>query len=97
MMLNKLTLLTVWNARFKFPDANAADRPEINTLVILVEALEVTAMEPMAEEDERSTSVADPCTVINPSDEDPAGRVDVVKALRLSAANVRYGADDDLL
>lgn len=89
--------MTVWNARFKFPDANAADRPEVNTLVIFVEALVETATVPVADEDDKNMSAALPCTIIKPSEVEPAGRVDVVKARRLGAASVRYRVDNERL
>ena len=53
-----LTLFTVWNARFMFPDVKASERPDISTWVTLVDACDVTTTAPYADAEDVKISVA---------------------------------------
>lgn len=72
------------------PDEKAEDSPVVNTRDTLVVALRVTPTVDVADPKERNISVACDCSVIRFLSVDrPAGKLDVVKALRLEAPRVK--------
>lgn len=86
-----LTLLIVWNARFMSPVKKATESPDSRTLVRLVFGADITLTVVEVEPYELNMSIALAFRVtLPPLSSAPAGRTEVVYALKLAVASVMF-------